>query len=362
MSLKKEMKLKIGIVGAGFMGQFAHIANYAEIQNCEIVALAEYRPDLRYKVATKFGIPRTYENHTQLLNDSEVEAVIVITPRNVTGPVAYDCLKANKHVFTEKPMAGTLEQGEKLVQEAKKNNLQYVVGYMKRYDEGVIEGKKILNSLIETSELGSILFVRAHCFMGDSFCNPSGYIETNEDSPKSIFSWPTNPEWVPTCYELDFSGYLNTYSHNTNLLRFLFDATPKVDYVNFTQMDGRIAVLKMGNILCSLETGRSDYHYWDETIQIYFKKGHLTIKTPPPLLRNNSAKVELYRAGEKPETKSYSGNWTWSFKTQANAFVNDVLHNTPSVNPGIDALEDLRLCEKMWKIQIEHNPKKKMGK
>ena len=40
------MKLKIGIVGAGFMGQFAHIANYAEIQNCEIVALAEYRPDL----------------------------------------------------------------------------------------------------------------------------------------------------------------------------------------------------------------------------------------------------------------------------------------------------------------------------
>ena len=102
-------------------------------------------------MATKFGIPRTYENHTQLLNDPEVEAVIVITPRDITGPVAYDCLKANKHVFTEKPMAGTLEQGEKLVQEAKKNNLQYVVGYMKRYDEGVIEGKKILNSLIETS-------------------------------------------------------------------------------------------------------------------------------------------------------------------------------------------------------------------
>ena len=56
----------------------------------------------------------------------------------------------------------------------------------------------------------------------------------------------------------------------------------------------------------------------------------------------------------------YLGNWTWSFKTQANAFVNDVLKNTPSVNPGIDALEDLRLCEKMWKMQIERNPQKKM--
>lgn len=342
------------------MGQLAHIVNYAENENCEIVALAEYRSELRQKVADRYGVSRTYENHVELLKDSEVEAVIVVTPRNITGPVAYDCLKAKKHVLTEKPMAGTSEQGEKLVQEAERYNLQYVVGYMKRYDEGVIEGKNILLSLIESSDLGSILFVRVHCFMGDSFCNPSGYIETYEDSPESVASWPTHPDWVPTCYELDFAGYVNTYSHNTNLLRFLFDKTPRVDFVNFTRMDGRIAVLNMGDFICSLETGRSDYHYWDEIIQIYFKRGHLTIKTPPALLRNITAKVELYRSGDKPETKIYSGNWTWAFKRQANAFVEDILNKTPSMSQGIDALEDLKLCEQMWKMQIERNPNKSL--
>jgi predicted dehydrogenase len=342
------------------MGQLAHIVNYAENQNCEIVALAEYRSDLREKVANRFDIPRTYENHTELLKDSEIEAVVVVTPRNITGPVAYDCFKAKKHVLTEKPMTGTLEQGEKLVNEAERNNLQYVVGYMKRYDEGVLQAKTILQRLIKSSDLGPIIFVRVHCFMGDSFCNPSGYIASSENSPEPEVTWKTHPDWIPSCYELDFAGYLNTYSHDTNMLRFLFDTTPKVDFVNFTRMDGRIAVLNMGDFLCSLETGRSAYHYWDEIIQVYFKQGHLTIKTPAALLRNITARVELYRSDEKPETKIYSGNWSWAFKRQANAFVENILNNEPSISPGSDALEDLKLCEEMWKMQIERNPTKNM--
>jgi len=357
----KEKKLKIGIVGAGFVSQIAHISNFSQLKNCQIVALAEQKKQLREKVANRYGIPRTYQNHEQLLKDPEVEAVIVITPRELTGPVAYDCLKAKKHVFTEKPMAGNVEQGERLIKIAEKNNLKYIIGYMKRYDEGVIEAKKILNELIDTDRLGSIIFIRAHCFMGDSYCNPDGYITTNEDSIQPKVVWPTYPEWIPSCYELDFAGYANTYSHNTNMLRYLFDKTPKVDFVNFTRMDGRIAVLRIDHSICTLETGRSEYHYWDEIIQIYFKKGHLTIKTPPALLKNISARIELYQSGKTPETKIYSGNWTWSFKNQANAFIESVLNDIPSVNLGIDALEDMKLCEEMWKMQIKYNPDKNLA-
>ena len=354
----KNRKLNIGIVGAGFMGQLAHIKNYAEISTCEVVALAEFRPELRKQVASRYQIPRSYESHNELINDPEVEAVIVVTPRQLTGQVAFDCLKAGKHVFTEKPMAGTLKQGQTLVNEAKKQKVQYVIGYMKRYDEGVVEAKNYLDKVIEDSELGSVLFVRAHCFMGDSFCNPSGYISTKEEVPDYLEGWPTHPDWVPKSYELDFTGYLNTYSHDINLLRFLFGKTPKPEYVNFTNMDGRIAVLNFDNFICSLETGRSDYHYWDEHIQIYFKKGHISIKLSPPLLRNSVAKVVIYISGEKPQKKTFSGNFTWAFKRQAEAFVKDILSGKESKNPGSDSLEDLKLCEEMWKMQIRQNPNK----
>ena len=40
----KDRKHNIGITGAGFTGQLAHINDFAAIENCQIVALAEHRP------------------------------------------------------------------------------------------------------------------------------------------------------------------------------------------------------------------------------------------------------------------------------------------------------------------------------
>src|SRR3990167_3087086 len=172
--------LNIGMIGAGFIGQQAHIMNYAEIAHCKIVALAEYRPNLLHSVADKFKIERRYSNHHDLLFDSDVDAVVVVTPRAYIGPVVMDCLKAKKHVLSEKPMSSTVRQGELLVSETTANQVSYVVGYMKRYDDGVQSAKQHLNNFIESNELGEILFVRAHCYMGNSYCNASGHIITEE--------------------------------------------------------------------------------------------------------------------------------------------------------------------------------------
>src|SRR5262249_49250885 len=100
-----QRQLNIGMIGAGFIGQLAHLMNYVEIRECRVLALAEYRPDLRRRVAQRYDIPRTYATHHELLEDADVEAVVVVTPRPYTAPVVLDCLKAGKHVISEKPMA-----------------------------------------------------------------------------------------------------------------------------------------------------------------------------------------------------------------------------------------------------------------
>ncbi len=344
------------MIGAGYMGQVAHLMNYVEIKDCEVVALAEMRPSLREKVALRYQIPRTYETHQQLLDDPEVQAVIVVTPRPYTYSVALDCLLAGKHVLTEKPMACTLEQGEKLVATAKAKNVKYVVGYMKRYDEGIQKAKQMFNDIMVTKKLGDLIFVRATCFMGDSFANAGGHITTDEQVSYPDGGSEIAPAWIPKEYELHFSGYLNTYSHNTNLLRYLFDQNPEPQYVNFTWLKGRLAALNLGPCVVSLETGRSNYHYWHEEVELFFEGGNLLIKTPPPLLRNVAANVELYIAGEQPNIVKPQSNWTWAFKRQAEAFVDYVLERSETLTSGEDALEDLRLIEKMWRMQIEKKP------
>jgi predicted dehydrogenase len=353
-----HQRLKIGMIGAGLMGQIAHLMNYVEIEDCEVVALAELRPNLRKRVASKYQIPRTYETHRQLLEDPEVQAVIVVTPRPYIYSVALDCLSANKHVLTEKPMACTLEQAENLVAAAKKNHVRYVIGYMKRYDEGVQIAKQMLDEYITTKELGDIIFARVTCFMGDFFAPASGHVVTGEQAIYPDHKIEMAPPWIPKNHEMDFAGYLNTYSHDTNLLRYLFDRSPEVEHVNFTSMKGRLAALHFGSFVASLETGRSQYHYWHEQVQIFFEGGHLLIKVPSHLLRNVSASVDVYTSGNRPMVLSPKTRWTWAFKRQAEAFVDCILREVDSLNPGEDAIEDLRLIEKMWKMQIEKNPTK----
>jgi predicted dehydrogenase len=347
-----ERRVKIGMIGAGFIGQLAHLMNYVEVKECQVVALAEYRPLLRARVAARYDIPRTYANHHQLLEDPEVEAVVVVTPRQYTAPVTLDCLRAGKSVISEKPMAATVQQAQQLVEEAARQKVHYVVGHMKRHDEGVQLARKIITELMNTGELGTVLFARAHCYMGDSYCKADGHVVTDEKPAYPDRGWPIAPDDFPETMNGRYATYLNTFSHNTNLLRYLFARTPDVDYVSFEQPAGGLAVLDFGEFRASLETGSFSNRGWDEHLEVYFAHGRLTLSTPPPLLKNVPAKVELYRAGSVQEVLQPQGEWTWAFRRQARAFVTDILLGRDSISPGSDALEDVRLIDTMWRHQI----------
>ncbi len=343
-------KVKIGIVGAGFVGQLAHLMNYVEIPDCAVVALAELRPELRKKVAQRYNIPRTYSTHLELLQDPEVEAVVVITRRPTLGPVAYDCLKAKKHVLTEKPMASTAEQAERLVATAKENGVQYVIGYERIHDEGVQKAKAIMDELLKTKELGEITFARAHCFMGESYCNIDGHIMTDEKIPlDKTPEWPIAPDWISAESKNDYAAFVNVYCHNINLLRYLIGQTPKVDYAGIFRNDGQIAVLNFGAFGAVLEAGRGNARQWDEVTEIYFTNGRLRVETPPHFLRNVPARVELYREKGEKEVLIPQASWTWSFRRQAEDFVRTVRENGSSAASGAVGLEDIRLIEEIWK-------------
>jgi predicted dehydrogenase len=223
---------------------------------------------------------------------------------------------------------------------------------MKRYDEGVQTAKRILDDVRASGALGPVLFARAHCYMGDSYCRADGHVVTDEKANYNDAGWPTSPDWLPEQSQKPYAAFVNTHSHLTNLLRYLFGKTPRVEYANLSGQVGQIAVLDFGGFVASLETGRTSNHGWDEVTEIYFADGRLTIRTPPALLKNVPAEVELYKAGSVQEVVTPQCNWTWSFRRQAEAFVNDILDGKESISAGADALEDLRLIEEMWRVDL----------
>ena len=346
-------KLKLGWVGSGFIGQVAHLANYVELPDVEIVALAELRPKLGALACRKYGIQRYYPDHRDLLEDRDIEAVVASVRRKHTAPVALDILNRGVHLFTEKPFAPTVEQGRELVDASIKNECIYVTGYMRRHDEGVKIAKRMLDDFRGNGELGEILYFRSYCFGGEDYCNISGYIKTDEPPPDHRI-WPMAPDWLPEKLEGEYERFLNIFIHDINLIRYLFDSLPKIKNVHYQKKAGTLN-LEFREIPGVFEFGQLETNrFWEEGVDIYFEHGRLQLKLPPAFLINYPATVVIHKdIPKKPiELLSPEPEWSWSFMKQAESFVETVRSGKKSIANAADGLQDIEFVESAWKMII----------
>ena len=107
--------IRIGIVGSKFAASF-HTEVWQMLPEAEVVALAARNPTQREAFQKKYGIPRGYENLSQLLSDPEVEVVDICLPNYLHAETAIQAMEAGKDVICEKPFATTIRDGEKVVE------------------------------------------------------------------------------------------------------------------------------------------------------------------------------------------------------------------------------------------------------
>ncbi len=106
-------KVRIGIIGVGQIGT-AHLRQYAEIPAAEVVAVADLFPERRARAGANFGVPHQYADYRELLARDDIDAVDVCVHNNKHAPLTIAALEAGKHVYCEKPMAGTYRDAESM--------------------------------------------------------------------------------------------------------------------------------------------------------------------------------------------------------------------------------------------------------
>lgn len=122
--------LKIGVFGAGHLGKI-HLAQWQEIENVKLIGFYDPNDGQAATAIAQFQIPR-YTDIDQFIE--EVDAVDIVTPTISHFEVAKRCLQAGKHVFIEKPLAHTLQEGLELVDLVKEANVKCQVGHVERYN------------------------------------------------------------------------------------------------------------------------------------------------------------------------------------------------------------------------------------
>ncbi len=148
--------VKVGIVG---LGRWAKVLTRAVVKSNQIKIVSAYSrsEEKRRAFQQEFGIPSAPDLKALLANP-EIKGVVLTVPNEQHLPVAEEVARAKKHIYTEKPIANTLEDGLKIAALEQAHGITVTVGHSARLMAGI----RNIKTVIDAGELGRVAFIEAN--------------------------------------------------------------------------------------------------------------------------------------------------------------------------------------------------------
>ena len=225
--------VKVGIVG---LGRWARVLARAAAKSEKLQIVAGYSrtEEKRSAFERETGVPAVPDMKTMLSNP-EIKGVILTVPNEQHLPVAEQVAQARKHIYTEKPIANTLEDGLRLEALQQQYGVQVIVGHSAR----LLAGTRLIKQAIDRGELGRVAFIEAN------FSN-----ERALDLTPQMWRWykdkaPGGPLSQLAIHQIDALHYLGgEISEVSSMAAKLSPAGAEVDDQSMTLMrfaDGKLA-------------------------------------------------------------------------------------------------------------------------
>ncbi|HQU25394.1 MAG TPA: Gfo/Idh/MocA family oxidoreductase [Acidimicrobiales bacterium] len=125
--------MRIALAGAGAFG-LKHLDALARIDGAEVVALVSRRLDQAREVAERYGVPAAYTELDDVLNRSDVDAVILCTPTQLHAAQALAVMSSGKHVQVEIPLADRYDDAQAVAATQRATGLVCMVGHTRRFN------------------------------------------------------------------------------------------------------------------------------------------------------------------------------------------------------------------------------------
>ncbi|RKP48927.1 gfo/Idh/MocA family oxidoreductase [Cohnella endophytica] len=147
----------VGVVGTGFWSKMTHLPAFASIDGFELKAVASGNIANAYAVAEQYGIPAVHQSYMELIRNPNVGVVDICTPNHLHADIAISAFAEGKDVICIKPLATTVEDAYRMVNEADKRGCKLY------YAENVpfIPALDKLKGLIDSGLYGSLFRFKA---------------------------------------------------------------------------------------------------------------------------------------------------------------------------------------------------------
>lgn len=114
-------KIKFGLVGCGNIAHIRYFYSFPHLENAELVGIYDIDTDFLKETAEEYGV-KAYQTYQEMLDDPAIDAIIVTTYHPTHTPLAIQALQAGKHVISEKPVATSLKDAERLAKAAEETD------------------------------------------------------------------------------------------------------------------------------------------------------------------------------------------------------------------------------------------------
>ena len=264
-------RVRMAVIGAGGMAteHMKSLVKARDIDNFEIVNVCDIYQK-RLDAAAQLTGAKPVKDYRQILDSKDIDWVLIATPEHWHYNMASDALDAGKHVYVEKPMTHTIEQGKKLTEKVKSSGLKLQVGVQGMSDESYA----VASQHVKAGELGKIVLAQidySRNYQGD-FWAGNDYPIDADAKPGVNLDWKAwlgpapKREWDPERYfrwrrYWDYSGGIATdlFVHRaTRLIKALGLTFPQ--YVTatggkFEYMDSPAEIPDTFNVLADYPHG-----------------------------------------------------------------------------------------------------------
>jgi predicted dehydrogenase len=321
-------KTKVAVVGLGGIAQIAHLPLLAKMQEVDLVAVCDIEKSKAKSIAQKYNIPLYFNDYDELLKSSEAECLILTAPTNFHKELAIKAFNSGLHVLVEKPLARYYEEGEGIVEAAKRNKKKLMVGMNNRFRPDFM----MQESFISAKELGEIFYIKA------------GFLKKRS----TIENWSVKKESAGGGVFMDLGIVLLDIA----LWLMKYPKIRSVNAVNYYQTfksveDSSFVMLRFANdATVSLETSwtllrEEDLFYCNvfgtdgssciNPLKI-FKKMHGTLMNVTPMKMEKPANI-----------------FKRSYEYELKHFINAIQNDTDIISNGDEALQRLKIIDAIYK-------------
>lgn len=306
---------RVGIIGAGRIGQ-VHAEHLAyRVPGAEIVALADINPAAAQKLADRLKIPNVSNDPQDVLNHSDIEAVIICSSTDTHAQFIEAAAATKKQIFCEKPISHDLHKIDNALAAVKRAGVKLQIGFNRRFDPNFRQ----VHELIAEGKIGQPHLVR---------------ITSRDPEPPPI-------EYVKVSGGL----FMDMAIHDFDMARYLAGSEVVEVYAagavlvdphigEAGDIDTAVTMLKFANgVICSIDNSRKAVYGYDQRVEAFGSGGGIVVSnnTPHSAILSNAEGVQA----AKP-LYFFLERYTDSFIAEMRAFIAAVQNDTPTPVTGED--------------------------